>query len=496
MTRTITQPIAGAALLLIGLLTAAPVYAAARPADRDVAQWVTTALTDDPRIDVDRIHVTCEDGIVTLSGEVPSLAAHDYADMEAKKIRGVLGVINQIVVGPADRTDAQIRDAVVRRLDASPVVGSQNVSVAVVDGLVLLTGTVNSWAEHEEAGLLTREVAGVKAITNDLAINLSAVRSDAEIQKDVVSSLSRDVYLTGLPVSVAVHGGIVTLSGTVGNAYERDRADDVARWVRGVADVNDQLVVDWVEDRGVVATPPVLSDAALKKAVQHELEQDWRLDPSWITVDVHMGAVTLRGTVPTREERNIAERDAHDVVGVAWVVNRLYTEVDARDNQLIQDDVQFTLDTDFATAHLDLEASVHHGVVTLSGEAENWFERSRAALLASDVPGVREVVNDITVARSSWKRDADLTETIASHLTWNWTTWWVHDDIGVTVKNGVATLSGDVNSWSQRAEAAEVALDTPGVWKVDNRLTVNGYDYPWSEFYYKGSYDYLESDAM
>lgn len=495
MRQTLANRIAVAAMLLIGIAFAAPTNAADRPSDENIDLWVASALGQDPRIHSNDIAVSSQDGIVTLSGEVDSLAARNYADMEAKKIRGVLGVINELDVRPANRTDEQIREAVTRRLEESPVIVSDDLRATSVDGDVLLSGTVDSWAEREQAGLLAGEVAGVKHITNDIAVKWFAERSDPEIQNDVRASLARDVYLTGIPFTVAVEDGVVSLGGTVGNAYQRDRAEADARWVRGVEKLNDEIVVDWSEDRGVVAVPLVATDAELEARVRAALDQDWRLDPTRITIDADMGAVTLDGTVPSRDERRIAEADARDVVGVAWVDNQLMVQVDARDDQLIRDDVMFRLDTDYATADLGLQASVHQGVVTLTGETTGWFERSRAAILAAGVNGVREVDNRIVVAPSSWKVDADLAKTIARHLTWNWTTWRVHDDIGVTVHNGVATLTGKVDNWAERSEATNVALGTPGVWKVDNRLTVDGYNYPWSEYYYKLPYEYGLQDS-
>jgi len=480
---------AGLTLLLISMLIATPSHAATRPADSEINVWVMNAIHQDPRIASLDVTAATESGIVTLSGRVATLAAFKYAELETKKIRGVLGVINEIVVEPAWRSDKAIHEAVARRIASSPVIASDNILTTVIDGKVILSGVVDSWADRDQAELIASEVAGVKQVVNDIMTRSTANRTDEEILSDTQATLARDVYLTGLPITVTVDKGVVNLTGIVGNAYERDRAADDARWVRGVADVSNNLDVDWLFDRGSVARRRVLGDDEIKAAVRAELDQDRRLDPTGISIGVDMGTVTLKGTVYSRAERRIAELDAKDVVGVAWVNNRLFAQVDARDDKIILNDVDFKLDTDFATADLDIGATINHGTVTLSGEVDNWYERSRAAMVAADVTGVKEVVNHITVASSSWKLDADLTASLKHNLTWNWTTWWVHDDIGVTVHNGVATLSGDVNNWAERTEATNVALNTPGVWKVDNRLTVDGYNYPWSEYYYHGPYE-------
>ncbi len=83
-----------------------------------------------------------------------------------------------------------------------------------------------------------------------------------------------------------------------------------------------------------------------------------------------------------------------------------------------------------------------------------------------------------------------LAKEVKSRLKWNWTTHPAYDKIDVTVKNGVAILDGEVNRWSERREAGHVALHTEGVWTVDNRLTVHGYNYPWEEWHAKGPYAY------
>jgi osmotically-inducible protein OsmY len=129
-------------------------------------------------------------------------------------------------------------------------------------------------------------------------------------------------------------------------------------------------------------------------------------------------------------------------------------------------------------------------VVTLFGSVHDGYQKTHAGIVASRVRGVKKVINDIKV---DWERsysDAALTKKIKSRLKWNWSTYWVHNKIHVTVENGVAILTGDVNIWSERIEAGRVAFHTEGIWEVDNQLTVEGFDYPWDEWHYKGTYLY------
>jgi BON domain len=92
-------------VVALGLATSALCLATDRVADSEITAWVQAALRRDERIDAPRIIVDTNDGIVTLTGDVGTLVAKQYADREAKKINGVVGVINQITVVPGVRSD-------------------------------------------------------------------------------------------------------------------------------------------------------------------------------------------------------------------------------------------------------------------------------------------------------------------------------------------------------------------------------------------------------
>jgi osmotically-inducible protein OsmY len=355
-----------------------------------------------------------------------------------------------------------------------------------MDGKVTLSGKVVSYTELEEAGLIASEVQGVREVENNITFEWPSKRSDQEIKDDIVATLKRDVYLVGLPITVTVKDGVVTLEGTVGSAYEKDITERDARWISNVKSVNNDLKVERLEDLGVREIMPAPSDANLKKAVSDELKQDIRLNPSDdITVNVSYGGVTLDGTVKNHYDKSIAEQDAHNVVGVGWVIDNLFVRTEKREDWAILDDVQFNLNTDPVTEGLDIGVSVRDGVVTLTGTVNTWYERLHAGIIAGKVKGVRKVVNKIEEYRELTQvhPGAMVAKDIKERLKRNWTVHNVCDQINVTVKNGVATLTGEVDTWAQYIQADEVAFSTEGVWKVDNRLHVKGYDYKWEEWY-------------
>ena len=191
--------------------------------DDDINYNVKDALRVDPRVNAAEIIATTANGIVTLSGSVDNLGAKTYAVREAKKINGVLGVIDKLTVTPSLRWDTDISNAVRRRILNSAVIKSQGIVVMCKDGVVTLSGTVGSYSEEQQAGLLASEVRGVKEVKNNIVTKWSSTRDDFEIKNDAVAAIGRDAYLVGMPITITVHDGIVSLSGSVGNAYEKER---------------------------------------------------------------------------------------------------------------------------------------------------------------------------------------------------------------------------------------------------------------------------------
>ncbi len=473
-----------AALAVLTLMISSSLAAGQEAAsDAKITAWVEDALYTDARTNRYDIQVFTNDGIVTLDGTVDNLAAKEYAVLDARKISGVLGVIDLLTVVPSPRSDADIRYAVRRRILNSAAIHSQGIAMECVDGKVTLTGIVASYAEKEEAGLLAGEVSGVREVENNIVVQWETRRSDSEIRQDAISALQRDVYLTGLPITVTVKDGIVTLQGSVGSSFQKDRAGGDVRWIANVSGVKNELEVKPIEERDVREDVPTPSDAEVLKAVREELAQDIRLDGANIGVLASQGVVTLYGTVASAYERRVAEQDAYDVVGVGWVNNNLAVSVYRRENWAIRDDVQFDLNNDAATEGLDIGVKVNNGIVTLTGEVPTWYQKARAEEIAGEVAGVRAVANRIQVLSQGTETHIGgvVADEIVQRFEANWALRNVWQLITVTVEGGVATLTGHVDTFTQRREAGQIAFNAPGVWKVDNRVLVTGYNYNWEQ---------------
>ncbi|MEJ2207265.1 MAG: BON domain-containing protein [Gemmatimonadota bacterium] len=484
------------AILLGALLAASAPVAADEVTDSSITSWVNEALRHDPLVPASEISVRTQEGVVTLSGRVDNLAVKNRVDRQATKIRGVREVLNELTVAPSPLSDADIVYNVRRRILNSATIVSQRIVVTSVDGNVTIQGEVANWSEAEEAALLASAVTGVKNVKNELVTRYTATRSDREIKNNAVAALHRDVYLTGFPITVSVEDGVVSLTGSVGNAYQKRRAAQAARRVSHVTFVKNELVVR-PEERGELRERVVyVSDDALVKAIREELAEDVRVDASEIEPRASDGEVTLEGSVTNLAQKRTAEQDARDVVGVAWVTNDLFVKTEQPEDWIIRDDVDFNLDTDSTLAPFDLESSVKDGVVTLTGRVHDGSQKSHATDVAGRVRAVRLVVNEIRVQPETGtiteNSDATLARAIRDSFRRNWTTSRVADRIRVDVEDGVATLTGDLDTWDERLEAGSVALRTEGVWKVQNRLTVKGYDYEWEKWEYEAPYYYEE----
>ncbi|MBS1257679.1 MAG: hypothetical protein MAG551_00724 [Candidatus Scalindua arabica] len=309
------------AILLI--VAASTLFGINNMTDRDINDWVRYALRHDEHVDASKITVSTKNRIVTLSGKTDNLATKSYADKEAKKINGVLGVINKIIVLPIRRSDTDIRHEVQRRILNSAVIESERLNVTSVDGKVTLSGEVSTSTEALEAVLLTSEVRGVKEVKNNLTPHWKNERSDDEIKNDVVATLERDVYLGDLPITVSVNKGVVTLTGLVGSAYEKDLAKSDISCISNVKVIKNDLKVRLFLNRGSRKKNPNPSDDELKKSVLAVLSQDTRVNVSGITVRVTSGHVILGGSVKNSYEKDIVEKDTKDVVGVGFVTNNL-----------------------------------------------------------------------------------------------------------------------------------------------------------------------------
>ena len=210
------------------------------------------------------------------------------------------------------RSDIDIKRDVEAELRWNPNIDATDIAVAVKDGVVTLSGFVRSYAQKFEAEQTAKRVNGVRAVANDIEVRLPIFnqRPDPEIARDAVEEIQKNLPYASDHIGVVVRDGWVTLEGSVEWNYQRERAAQGVRRVRGVKGVTNLIELQ-------PRVPPV--------EVKHKIEEAFRrsaeLDANRITVETEGGVVTLRGTVRSWAERQEAERVAWATPGVVRVNN-------------------------------------------------------------------------------------------------------------------------------------------------------------------------------
>ena len=497
------------AALLLGLSLAAPPFAGdeARAAvreltDANIMESVEKELIMDPAVILNNIDVAVNQGIVSLTGTVDNILARERATRVAETVRGVRAVVNRIDVKPVvPRSDTDIARDVEDALLTDSATESYEVRVAVNDGIVTLIGTVDSWREKRLAGTVARGVRGVTGLENQIDVITGKVRPDAEILTEVREGLRWDELVDHALIELAVEDGRVRLSGIVGSAAEKRRAMIDAH-VTGVesVDASDLDVKLWARDEDLRKDKYVaVSDEEVRNAVEDALLYDPRVVGLNVTTRVDDGVVTLRGIVNNLKEKRAAAGDARNTVGVLGVKNRLRVRPGRPiDPVALERKAGDAVSRDPYLEPHEISVEVTGGTATLYGSVDSYYEKARAEDVVSRIEGIRTVENKLTVDYDlrtfvhdpylddldppdfRWYRpeplspgagDAEIRAEIEDEL-W-WSPFVDEDDVEVTVINGRAKLTGEVDSWSEYGAAARNAYEGGAVW-VDNRLAVEG----------------------
>jgi osmotically-inducible protein OsmY len=213
--------------------------------DENIKRDVVDQLYWDNRVNAADVKVEVFDGITTLSGQVNTSNARFAAATDAWMIEGVTDINNDLqVMYDTDMdvpTDMQIKSQAENTLLWNEDIDSTNIEVNVSEGIVTLTGSVDSLWKKWEAEQTVYRNFGVISVENHLTIVPTTSFVDQDIAEDIENALNRNYYVDAEDIAVKVDKGIVTLMGQVSSTIARTQAEDIALYTAGVMDVENEL---------------------------------------------------------------------------------------------------------------------------------------------------------------------------------------------------------------------------------------------------------------
>jgi osmotically-inducible protein OsmY len=215
------------------------------------------------------------------------------------------------------------------------------------------------------------------------------MKTDSQLQKDVMAELRWEPAVHSEQIGVEVKDGVVTLVGHVSSYSEKWNAERAAQRVTGVKALAVEMDVK-------LSAIGVRTDADIARAVQNVLEWNSTLPVDSVKCMVENGYVSLSGTVHWQFQRNSAEQAVCHLLGVKGVSNQIAIKPVVLLNT-VKADIETALKRRATSDAEQVHVAVNDAEVTLSGNVHSWFERDLAQDAAWGAAGVRKVVNNISI---------------------------------------------------------------------------------------------------
>jgi osmotically-inducible protein OsmY len=217
------------------------------------------------------------------------------------------------------KTNENLQKDVQNALKWEPLLSAAQIGVTVKDGVVTLSGTVDSYAKKTEAEDAAKNVSGVKVVVEKIEIKYGSngTKSDGDIASEVLRAYKWNWEIPEEKIKVRVEKGWVTLEGEVTWNYQREAAKTAIRSLSGVLGITNSIKIK-----------SEVADAIEQKEIENALDRNWSIDGKAVKVKVSGTKVTLNGIVDSLYEKDEAERIVWNAPGVWSVDNELVVEYD------------------------------------------------------------------------------------------------------------------------------------------------------------------------
>lgn len=213
------------------------------------------------------------------------------------------------------KTNETLQKEVQDAIKWEPSLHAAEIGVIVKDGIVTLTGTVDSFTKKVEAETAAKNVAGVKAVAENIKIHFesSFAKNDTEIANEIVSAWRWNWNVPDNKLKVKVENGWITLEGDVEWNYEKEAARKSVEKLNGVVGVSNNIILK-----------STYKDAVEETSITRAFGRSWSLNDNDVKVHVNHNNVKLTGTVSSLYQKDEAARLAWNTPGVWSVENELH----------------------------------------------------------------------------------------------------------------------------------------------------------------------------
>lgn len=216
------------------------------------------------------------------------------------------------------------------------------------------------------------------------------MKTDSQLQRDVSEELTWEPQVTASQIGVQVKDGVVTLSGEVSSYAEKWNAEQAAQRVSGVNALAVDLKVKLSELGG-------RTDADIARSAENVLSWSTAVPGDSVKVMVEGGFITLTGDVDWQFQRLAAASSVRFLLGVTGVSNQIAIKPTLKVGE-VKADIETALKRTAIADAKKIQVAVVGADVILTGKVQSWAERETATTSAWSTPGVRSVVDKMTLA--------------------------------------------------------------------------------------------------